>query len=593
MSSSWHNITIEEIFDLRTRQRYFAVDFIESLKAVPHEERRLRIELEKVRDSPEGYIITCYMCGHPTMLRGSGFVPGTRQHKRLHFTHARPNANCEYQTPGIKSKVEINRIKYHGLREGREHIDLKEKFAKCLSIQGRNDGSISDVFVERTVKRIDENTWRKPDINFRFYGTHVAMELQLSTTYLDVINERHRFYRGLGTYMLWIFNHLSLDDQDREFAKNDVIFNNNENAYVFNLLESAKSIEEERLYLTCHFLIYRYNRRSKEIEAVWESELITLDDLTFDEATGIVYYFDSRKTRQEAKEARIKHFAEIEEVKRKKENLSQAISYHAKAIEKLEEKRRECVQKIQSKRLAAIALLERYKALTEDVLLNNTASEAIHASNATPMLRLIEIDADFDQIGRKRDAIANSAHLDKQIERLEESIQVLLNRRKHFFEMPASVKVNDFELMDVRDRFPEEVFFAYRDKLWGRHRFCPMATRFGNDLTALRYALENPDGNSFIYMERKDAVAIVDKMIQSQSEQAEGFKGEQRRTSQEFLAFVMTRHKGQIDDIRQQIFRLGLERRELGRLAKQTETDIGYTNEKLNEAKTELIQLSD
>lgn len=150
MSSSWHNITIEEIFDLRTRQRHFAVDFIESLKAVPHEERRLRIELEKVRYSPEGYIITCYMCGHPTMLRGSGFVPGTRQHKRLHFTHARPNANCEYQTPCIKSKVEINRIKYHGLREGREHIDLKEKFAKCLNIQGHKDGSISDVLVEQT-----------------------------------------------------------------------------------------------------------------------------------------------------------------------------------------------------------------------------------------------------------------------------------------------------------------------------------------------------------------------------------------------------------------------------------------------------------
>lgn len=442
-------------------------------------------------------------------------------------------------------------------------------------------------------KRTDENTWRKPDINFRFHGTHVAMELQLSTTYLDVINERHRFYRGLGTYMLWIFNHLTLNDQDREFAKNDVIFNNNENVYVFNFSECARSIEEQRLYLTCHFLIYTYNRRCKEIEARWQSELITLDDLAFDEATGILYYFDSRKTRQEAQEARSKHIVEIEELKRRKENLSQTVTYHAKAIETLEGKHRECVQKIQSKRLAAIVLLERYKALTEDGLLNHTASEAIHASNATPMLRLIEIDADFDQIGRKRDAIANSAHLDKQIERLEESIQALLNRRKHFFEMPASVKANDFELMDVRDRFPKEVFFAYRDKLWGRHRFCPTATRFGNDLTALRYALENPDGNSFIYMERKDTVAIVDKMIQSQSEQAEGFKGEQRRTSQDFLAFVMTRHKNQIDDIRQQILHLGFERRELRRFAKQAETDIGYINDKLNEAKTELIQLND
>jgi hypothetical protein len=108
MNRLWHNITIEEIFDLRTRQKYSAADFIQSLKTVPHEERRLRVELEKVRDSPEDYIITCFMCGKPTMLRRSGFVPGTRQHKRLHFTHARPNAKCPYQTPGVKSQNEIN-----------------------------------------------------------------------------------------------------------------------------------------------------------------------------------------------------------------------------------------------------------------------------------------------------------------------------------------------------------------------------------------------------------------------------------------------------------------------------------------------------
>jgi hypothetical protein len=64
---------------------------------------------------------------------------------------------------------------------------MKERFAQCLMLQKSMEGNIEGVAIERVI-RSDVSTWRKPDINFRYKEHRIAVEIQLSTTYLDVID---------------------------------------------------------------------------------------------------------------------------------------------------------------------------------------------------------------------------------------------------------------------------------------------------------------------------------------------------------------------------------------------------------------------
>jgi hypothetical protein len=47
--------------------------------------------------------------------------------------------------------------------------------------------------------------WRKPDVRATYNDVNIAFEIQLSTTYLDVIVGRRQFYLEQGGLLFWIF----------------------------------------------------------------------------------------------------------------------------------------------------------------------------------------------------------------------------------------------------------------------------------------------------------------------------------------------------------------------------------------------------
>lgn len=322
----WYQATVERVFDERVKLDYDSREFIARLrKKAPNEDWRLRSSLAKASLGIESdYTLTCYMCGSPVRLRGNTFEAGSKFSKTLHFSHAKFFANCPYQNPDVHSKHEIDRIKYQGQREGREHLTLKQHIAECLENEGKTSGKIVNVEVEHII-RTDIGTWRKPDINFIFNNIRVPLEIQLATTYLDVILERHHFYQHEKIAMLWVFNRFSRDNEKRAFAKTDVFVQNNENAYVFDYEQYEHSLIAGKLLLKCLYLEYYFDPEHEVVATKWHENEISLTDLTFDDQNKSLYYFDAKASRIKAEKARKEISDEIAKKQQRKIELNEAI----------------------------------------------------------------------------------------------------------------------------------------------------------------------------------------------------------------------------------------------------------------------------
>ena len=61
----------------------------------------------------------------------------------------------------------------------------------------------SDVVVEGRWTGAFSGEWRRPDVRAVFEGIPVAFEIQLSTTYINVIAQRREFYRREGGLLFW------------------------------------------------------------------------------------------------------------------------------------------------------------------------------------------------------------------------------------------------------------------------------------------------------------------------------------------------------------------------------------------------------
>jgi len=212
------------------------------------------------------------------------------------------------------TKEEILRIKYNGVKESDLHIELKTLIAKSLAANQNAAKGIEFVEIEHVYKhQAIPNVWKKPDVSSVFQGKPVVFELQLSTTFLSVINSRQEFYKENQTFILWVFNAFETDDDKRKFTQSDVFFSNNRNAFELDELAKDKSIHDDDLVLKCNY--QKPVLKNDEIRYEWEYTYVRLEDLTFDQNTYKVYYFDVDKAEEEIKaELEIKRSALIHDV---------------------------------------------------------------------------------------------------------------------------------------------------------------------------------------------------------------------------------------------------------------------------------------
>jgi competence CoiA-like predicted nuclease len=368
--------TIEEVLDLETGEIVMsAVFFNRSFDLVT----QARGEQEKANQHLQNGWLVCAVCGKNVRILGGKDSQTLARSKNFHFAHLHNSDDCPIKTTSKYSKQDINRMKYRGVPESRLHIELKEQIAKGLRLNQHNKGQVTSVNVEQVIRSLDEVNWKKPDINAVFNQKKIAIELQLSTTWLDVIVSRQHFYKEQGIFILWIFNIFEASDDFRKLTQSDIIYSNNYNAFVLDPDAIKKINDNQDLVLQCYYLHY-YADKAK-LRSKWLHVVVTLDQLIFDPLKLQVYYHDVKKEKAAAEKTVAAYIAaetarETEEreernrLRSEKNYMERQVRAIGKEIKELEEEQSNLARNGTTigKELSAVALkLEQIAEKTTDI----------------------------------------------------------------------------------------------------------------------------------------------------------------------------------------------------------------------------------
>lgn len=253
---------------------------------------KLRRRLKECCKRNENYLV-CGLCYQPVYLAGT-------PRGEFFFKHRHERGDCPFKTKGKYSQAEINRMKYNGQKESLLHKDLKN----FIFAQINEDKRYTDVSKEERIKSKGlSKDWRKPDVSSVFEGRQLVFEIQLSTTYLDVITERELFYFDEKIFILWIFHQFDIDRL--RFTEKDIYHLNKGNAFVINDEATRLSEEAGELLFLCY---YKFPiSQNGSLSFTWQSKYVRINDLTFDEKTFKVYFFDFNRAELELKMQQNRH----------------------------------------------------------------------------------------------------------------------------------------------------------------------------------------------------------------------------------------------------------------------------------------------
>ncbi len=306
------NITIQEVIDTRTRK------VVPSTVLLNHYNRSLDAKAAARKDVIDAIdegnpLYLCASCHEPVRLNGGHPGEGKRA---LYFKHNEKHDGCIYTDYLGLTQDEVNSIKFHGLQEGETHLLLKETLDDVLSKEGY------DVKLEKRVTLIKEigefsekknkRLWRQPDVQACNENHSLIFEIQLATTSINVIKARMDFYQEREMHILWVVYNLDVENTSLNFTQADILAYCNRNIFQLDDEMMMLSKEEGKLHMKCWYRIPFIE--NNDIAYKWGSEVVTLDDLFYDNEPFIAYYYDS----------------EGEEVKLTQENklLSSDLSYY-------------------------------------------------------------------------------------------------------------------------------------------------------------------------------------------------------------------------------------------------------------------------
>jgi len=287
---------IEDIRNIQTGEEISA----KKLLTQPEEEIfLLRYSLAENKNQ-NTKLLVCATCNQPVLIAGT-------KDSEFFFKHHQDSEDCPIKTNSNLNQKEINRIKYQGAKESKKHKDLKRHIYNFLS----KNKDFSEVKEEKVILSTDSNskTWKKPDVSSKYKNTKVVFEIQLSTTYLNVIVDRELFYKKEKTYIIWFFNLSSFTDY--RFTEKDILYSNNNNAFIINNETKRISEKEGVLTFTCHYKSVEIVNNT--ITSKWKWKLITINDLTFDSTSYKAYYYDYKSEKSKlTKELKFSFIPEFE-----------------------------------------------------------------------------------------------------------------------------------------------------------------------------------------------------------------------------------------------------------------------------------------
>ncbi|HCG8651202.1 DUF6035 family protein [Vibrio cholerae] len=289
----------------------------------------LRTKIAKNRKTSP--IALCSTCFQPVLLKGT-------PQRTKYFAHVKDSEDCPVKTTTNLTAEEILAMKYNGQKEGRLHREGKETIAQYLRADSlfHNDIHVEKTFREKHPTGIAKR-WRRPDISAMLSkdSREVVFELQVSTTFLDVIISREQFYKENDAYITWVF----LDFDAEKFTTLDIAYANKANVFVLDNEAKHESDLNGKLVLKCY---YRQPFMTEELTIAhkWVSGIVDFSMLSFDEATKKTYFVDTEQLRMQVIEQinDEKHRQEIEQQEREraKEAVMQQESDAQKRLNKLE-----------------------------------------------------------------------------------------------------------------------------------------------------------------------------------------------------------------------------------------------------------------
>lgn len=235
---------------------------------------QLRMQIQTELDANPRF--HCAECMTPV------YLVARREDKKLTFRHTLEDGRCSAVTRGSGSQDEIDARRYNGVKESWLHLEMKRWIAECL----RADGRFTGIDIEK--RWTDEFTgeWRVPDVLAVYNGVRVAFEIQLSTTYINVIAKRRKFYQEKGGLLFWVFAHFK--EGERRLTQDDVFFNNNRNAFIVNAHTRDQSVEQKRFVLECCWSEPLPGGRTGPMKRA----TVPFDALTLDQVAQRAYFFD-------------------------------------------------------------------------------------------------------------------------------------------------------------------------------------------------------------------------------------------------------------------------------------------------------------
>ncbi|WGV99103.1 DUF6035 family protein [Vibrio sp. YMD68] len=197
-----------------------------------------RRELEENRKTNP--VALCNVCFQPVVLRATS-------DRTTFFAHPKNSEDCPIKTTSIFTQEEIRAMQFNGQKEGRAHKENKQLLADYLIADRLFDDevSIEPTFREKNSVGVAKK-WRRPDISsvFKEGRKDVVFELQVNTTFLDVIIQRENFYRDNDTYIVWVF----LPFDPKQFTTLDIGYATKP-IYLFLMMKLNKNLKKKSNYI--------------------------------------------------------------------------------------------------------------------------------------------------------------------------------------------------------------------------------------------------------------------------------------------------------------------------------------------------------
>ncbi|MER9295352.1 competence protein CoiA [Mesorhizobium sp. M0621] len=258
--------TLKRVVDLRTMQ---TISSDELMAADPDRYHEIRRTATRARNEKTN-VFVCENCGYAV------YAP-REPRTRLPYWRHRKGAprDCPWWTGDPSSLDEVNASQFQGAQESPLHLKIKNTIAELMKADPLTE--VGSVVIDEYLVTGDGR--RRPDVRAIYAGKPIAVEVQLATTQMPIIDARENFYEREGRHLIWLtWNFLPVERSRMLTAFEDIFYSHNKNLFSFDEEVLAASMADGGARVRAFW----------EGGAGWESKVIRLTELTWP-ATGLPF----------------------------------------------------------------------------------------------------------------------------------------------------------------------------------------------------------------------------------------------------------------------------------------------------------------